>query len=713
MSFNQTAVAIGVGLALSLASPQSIAEEIKPEAEEAKKEIKKEKKATEVIEVTSHPLSAEGLSQPALVLDGEELAQNVRDSIGDTIGMSAGMRNSEFGVAAGRPVIHGLGGARVKVMEDRIDTLDVSVTSADHATMVDPYIANRIEVLKGPSTLLYGSGAIGGVVDVHTGRIPHAVPTETTGTAQLSVTDNSERENGVVRLDGGSNNFAWHVDAFYRNAKDYDIPGFTESAFLKQQEEAEGEGEEEGEEVRDSLPGSAFETSGGALGFSFIGDDGFIGMSFSQMDANYGLPGGHGHHEHEEHEEHEEEEGEAHNEEEHGAEGTPILDLAQTRIDIEGGLNQPFAGFESFNFRFGLNDYQHSEIEPSGEVATTFNNEAWESRVELVHAPISGWRGALGLQFGDREFSAVGEEAFISPVDSSNLGAFWVIEKGFENFSVESGIRINSDEFNPSATLLPNRDFTTVSASLGTVIDLNADWQMDVILGYSERAPVGEELYANGPHLATNSFEMGNADLDAEEAVNLATTLRYTSETMRFEATLYRNDFDNYIYQFNTGAEEDELPVFQYGQSQADLTGLDVTLEMTAAQWSAGDLKVAAIYDTVEANLNVTGNDNLPRLPSDRFTLRMSTVMNQMVAQLGFTRVSSQDAVANFELPTESYDDLNLYLGYDLDTAQFDSTIFLRGRNLTDEEQRNHVSFIKDLAPRPGRSIEAGIRLRF
>lgn len=711
MIFNRTAVAIGVGFALSVSSPWAFAEEVK-EVEAKKEEKSQSEKPMEVLEVTSHPLSAEGIAQPSEVLDGEELAQNVRDSIGDTLNQSAGIRSSDFGVAAGRPVIHGLGGARVKVMEDRIDTLDVSVTSADHATMIDPYIANRIEILKGPSTLIYGSGAIGGVVDVHTGRIPHEVPAEFSGSAQLSVTDNSDRENGVVRLDGGSDNFAWHFDGFYRNAKDYDIPGFTESAFLKQQEEAEGEGEEEGEEVRDSLPGSAFETSGGALGFSFIGDNGFVGFSLSQLDANYGLPGGHGHHE-----EHGEHEGEEHEEEEHGdehgEEGTPILDLAQTRLDVEAGWNQPFAGFESLNFRFGLNDYEHQEIEPSGEVATNFKNDAWESRIELVHAPIAGWRGAFGLQFGDREFSAVGEEAFVSPVDSNSFGAFWVVEKRFDNLSLETGVRVNSDELNPSDTSLPSRDFTTISASVGTIIDLSPAWQLDFILGYSERAPVGEELYSNGPHLATNTFEIGNSNLNAEEAVNFATSLRYVYEDTRFEATLYRNDFDNYIYQFNTGTEEDELPVFQYAQSAAELTGLDVTLEMKAVEWNGGDLKVAAIYDTVDADLDAADSSSIPRLPSDRYTLRFSAEMNQMVAQLGFTRVSAQNDVADLELPTEAYNDLNAYFGYDLDTAQFDSTIFLRGRNLTDEEQRNHVSFIKDLAPRPGRSIEAGIRFRF
>ena len=249
--------------------------------------------ALEEVRVIGHPLSAEGLAQAATVLSGEELQRKLQTSIGDTVALEPGMRSASFGQAAGRPVIHGLGGARVRVMEDRIDTLDVSVTSSDHATTVEPFIADRIEILKGSSTLLYGSGAIGGVVDVHTGRIPHGLPEDGfTGKLELRGADNADKKVGALRLDGGARQLAWHIDAFGREADAYDIEGFAESDRLRAQEAAEGGAEEE-DEARGTLPGSEFEAAGGAIGLSFIGERGFAGLAVSTLDADYGLPGGH------------------------------------------------------------------------------------------------------------------------------------------------------------------------------------------------------------------------------------------------------------------------------------------------------------------------------------------------------------------------------------------------------------------------------------
>ena len=275
----------------------------------------------EEIVVVGHPLSGEGLALPATVLSADELERKAADSIGATVGNEPGIHNSSFGAAAGRPVIHGLGGARVRVMEDRIDTLDVSVTSGDHAVTVDPFIAERVEVLKGSATLLYGSGAIGGVVDVHTGRIPHEVPERVNGAVDLRGSDNGDGRNGSFRLDGGGGNLAWHLDGFAREADDYEIPAFAESAMLRALEEEEEhhdedehgaddhdddeaddhEEEEEGhhdedehadeDEVRGYLPGSGFEVRGGSVGFSFVGDRGFVGLSISGLNSEYGIPG--------------------------------------------------------------------------------------------------------------------------------------------------------------------------------------------------------------------------------------------------------------------------------------------------------------------------------------------------------------------------------------------------------------------------------------
>ena len=354
-----------------------------------------------------HPLSAEGLATPADVLADPELKRKLADSIGATVANEPGIHSSSFGVAVGRPVIHGLGGARVRVMEDRIDAMDVSVTSGDHAVTVDPFIADRVEIFKGSRTLLYGSGAIGGVVDTHTGRTPHTVPEEWGGKLSLGWVDNADAGNGSFRLDGGAGSLAWHLDGFRRDADDYEIPGFAESALLRSMEEEQEEEGHEGEE-----------------------------------------------------------------EEEHEEEGTPFIDLKQTRVDFEAALADPLPGFENLNVRFGVNDYQHAEVEPSGEVGTAFDNQAWEARVELTHGPAAGWEGALGLQLAGRSFSVVGEEAFTPPVNTSSLGVFWVGQRSFEDFELEAGVRLESVEHEPAVG--DSRDFTTVSASLGAIVPLDA-----------------------------------------------------------------------------------------------------------------------------------------------------------------------------------------------------------------------------------------------
>ncbi len=660
----------------------------------------------EQVDVIGHPLSAEGLAQATVVLTGDRLARELQASIGATVANIPGIHSASFGQAVGRPVIHGLGGPRVRVMEDRIDTMDVSVTSADHATTIEPFIADRVEIHKGASTLLYGSGAIGGVVDVHTGRIPHEVPDKPiTGRAEARIDDSADTQVGALRLDGGGGNFAWHIDAFQRDADDYEIPGFAESRALRELEEAEG-GEEEGEEeARDELPGSDLDVTGGAVGFSFIGERGFIGLAVSQLEAEYGLPGGHGHHEHEHEGEHEEE-----GEEE---EGNAVLDLEQTRVDLEAGLENPFAGFSGLNVRLGFNDYEHIELEPSSEVGVEFENDAWEARVELIHKQVFGWDGAVGLQYSDREFSALGEEAFVSPVDTQSIGVFWVGERSIDNWNLEAGLRIETVEQESSDANLDDADFTNASAMLGAIIPLAENWSLNLHGGYSSRAPTGEELYSDGAHPATRVFELGDDQLDEETALNVAATLRYSGERWFVAGTLYHTEFSDYIYQFNTGLELDELPVFQYAQADATFTGFEVEAEFIASEWEDGGLTLRAMFDTVEAELDISGNDNPPRIPPTRYGLGIAANWGLINASLDFTQVQEQDDVAELELPTEEYDDLRAYVGAEFPFDETTLTVFLQGRNLTDEEQRNHVSFIKDFAPAPGRTLEAGLRLTF
>ena len=696
----------------------------------------------EEITVIAHPLSGEGLSEAAVVLAGEELEREVAASIGATVGRQPGIHNATFGAAVGRPVVHGMSGPRVRVMEDRIDTMDVAVSSADHATTVESYLAERIEVIKGPSTLLYGSGAIGGVVDVHTGRVPHHLPEALTGRVVWRGTDNGDGRNAAVRFDGGGGRLAWHVDGFARDAADYDIPGLAESAAQHAAEEAEeAEDHEEGDHDDDheepghdeddqadgdagKLLGSHAEGRGGAIGFSFVGDRGFAGISVSRLQYDYGVPGHAHEHEEDEHEEdehgddeageeHHDEAGEEHHdeEEEHGVdEGVPTLDLEQTRIDFEAGWTDPGARLSSINIHFGVNDYGHVEIEPDGAIGTRFIMDAYEGRIELVQDDDLGLDGALGAQFGRREFAAIGEEAVVPPVTTNTVGTFWVGEKTYDSFDLETGARIERVAHDPSHGA--GTRFTALSASLGMVRQLGSAL-LGVNGGYSSRAPAVEELYSNGTHLATRSFEIGDPVLSSETALHGAATLAWRNDRAELSATAYVTSFRDHIYQSATGEERDHLPVYRFSQADASYRGIDLAGRLTVAEFALGSVALTAMFDTVDAELDVVGNGRVPRLPPTRYGLGLDAELGRVSAVLDYRRMAAQDETAVSELPTPAYDDLRLHVASDFSWGDADLRVFFQGRNLTDDEQRHHSSFLKDLAPAPGRTLEVGIRAAF
>ena len=671
----------------------------------------------EEIFVRAHPLSAEGLAQPISVLTRDVLRRVVSPSLAETLRDIPGVHSSNFGQAVGRPVIRGLGGPRVKVMEDRIDSLDVSVSSPDHMTMIEPFTAESIEVLKGPSTLLYGSGAIGGVVDVHTGRILHEVPDSPMGSLELRDSDNANQRTAAGRIDGGVGNFGFHADGFHRSADEYEIPGYAESAAFRAQEEAEGGHDDEGhddehgdDEAYGVLPNSQLEAQGGAIGGSFVGERGFFGMSVSSYNAEYGLPGhSHGHHEDEEEHGGEEHDEEGHNEE--AEEGGSILDLSQTRFDIEAGLENPFAGISAVNFRLGYNDYEHVEFEGSGEEGTVFTTKAFESRLEFTHDDFFGFEGATGVQLSNREFSALGEEAFVQPVDTQTLGLFYVGQRSFGSLGLEAGVRYEHVEQDP--TVGSTRDFNLGSASLGLIQPLSGGWILSGQLDYSTRAPVAEELFSDGPHLATQTFEIGDRGLNEETAANLSAMLRYNLSNLNFSLNAYITEFDDFIYEANTGLEMDELPVLQWTQAGATFSGFEADASWQTMNWQGGGLSLNAGFDVVTARLNSGTNRNIPRIPPQR--LRLGAVMdwNGWLAEVSWRRVSDQNDTGLGEIRTEGFDDLRLHVNYTMDIGRSSVELFLSGRNLTDDEQRYHTTFIKDLAPQPGRTVEAGARVYF
>jgi iron complex outermembrane receptor protein len=671
----------------------------------------------EEVVVRAHPLPTEQLAQSYRVVDGDELLRRMDGTLGAVIGQLPGVTTTFFGQAVGRPVIHGLGGTRVRVMEDHIASLDASVLSDDHAVTIDPALADSIEVLKGPSSLLYGSGAIGGVVDVHSGRIPETLPNVPfSGRLDTRFDDVADQRSGALRLDGAVGSFAWHADGFRRLLDSYEIPGFAESAALRraEAEEAESEGEEPAEEARGELPNSDLDTEGGAFGLSWVGQGAYAGISRSAFDSEYGLPGGHGHEHEDEHEHEHEFDAQAADPiamADEGEEDGVRLDLRQRRWDLAAGASDPAEGWNKVDLRVSLNDYEHSEIEAPGEVGTRYSVEAWEARLEAEHARLAGWHGVLGVQLGEEDFASVGEEAYAPPYQTRTGALFLVEERALGSVTLQAGARL--EQVAHDAVGFDDDDFAAGSVSLGLVVPLPAGWELGLAADFAQRAPTAAELYSEGPHLATGAFEVGDSALDVESSESLAATLRYAPNRLKLEATLYANRFRDFIYLADTGAEEDDLPVRVWSQSDAWFQGLDLEARYAVLESGSIAIDVRTFYDRVRAEIEERDDDQAPRLPPDRFGIGVEARSGIVTSNLDYVRAMDRDSVAAFETETAAYNDLRARVAANVAVGDSAMTVFLEGRNLTDDEQRNHVSFLKDVAPLPGRSLIAGLRLEF
>ena len=652
------------------------------------------------------------LSQPTTVLSGEELRFRQQATLGDTLSQEAGISATTFGAGSSRPVIRGLSGDRVRMLQGGVGVGDASSSSPDHAVSAEPALAERIEVLRGPATLLYGSSAIGGVVNVIDGRIPDHRPDEMlSGVVDLSGGTVSDERAGSASLSGGRGDWAWHVGGSYRDTGDYEIPGF---ASVEEEDHEEHEGEEHDEDENEEeenpfgvMPNSFLENQSASLGATRFFEHGFFGVSVSGFTSDYGIPGGHAHGE-----EHEGEEDE-HGEEE---EGGVSIDLERLRYDLRAEITEPFGAFQGAKFRLGVTDYEHTELEgEEREVGTRFFNDEWEGRFELVQKAVAGWSGSFGVQLRSQDFLVIGEEAFVPPYETESWSVFTFQEKSLpHDLLLQFGARYETQDstaqgsdFGPRRS----RDFDGVSASMGLVWEFTDGWALASSVARSEKLPNAEELFAGGPHLATNSFEVGDPDLGKETSLGLDVALRKNTGRVTGELTLFRNDFDDFIFQRFTGDEEDGLPVVAYTHADAEFTGAE--LQARTALWESGakhlDLKLTA--DVVRAELSEGGY--LPRIPPRRRSAGLHYHRPSWHVYAEVLDVAEQDRVAEEETPTDGYTFVHAgvswrYLGTD---RVFD--VILRGRNLTDEEARNHVSFLKNDVPLPGRDVSLALRMTF
>ncbi len=615
------------------------------------------------------------------VLDETELATAPPSTLGDVLNGLPGVRTTAFAAGASRPVIRGLAGPRVLVLSNGVGLIDASGLSPDHQVAADPADASRIEVLRGPSTLAYGGTAIGGVVNVIDDRIASVAPEGgLDGRIGIQSTGVDDGWAASADLSAAVGPLVVSLEGQRREAGDYAIPRPAESRHLL---EAEGE-------TLTTLEGSDLENSfsnvsvyGGGL--SWIGADGFVGLSVRRTESDYGVPG----HAHEGHDD-----------------AAVTIGLQQTRYDLRGEWSVDLGPFERIRASGGYADYQHTEFEGE-EVGTRFLSDGWEGRVELVQANIDGWQGAIGAQMLRRDFDAVGDEAYVPRTRIAEAGAFVLQRLDRGRLGFEGGLRFDHRNLD---SLVAERDFQNVSASLGVFYRPGPSWFVGLSLASSGRGPTEAELFADGPHAATRAYEIGDPDLGSERANSVEGTLHVDLGPVSTDLHLYHARYDGFIDLAPTGGEADDLPVFAYVQTDARFTGFEV--QAAWRLWDEGDrrsLRLEAAGDYVRGDTDLGPP---ARIPPWSATARAVMQHDAWTGRLELREVGVQDRLAAFELPTDGYRTLNAFLAWSPD-PEGGLLVYVEGRNLNDAEVREHASFLKDLAPSPGRNLRLGVVYRF
>ncbi len=648
-------LASAVASALAAASATAWAQDAKP---------------VEKITVTASPLGrAEAeMAQPATVLTEEELRRKRAASIGDTLAQEAGVQSSAFGAGAGRPVIRGLDGPRIRVLENGIGTGDVSSVSPDHGVTTESLRAEQIEILRGPASLLYGSGAIGGIVNVVSKTIPRRRPERAGGDVEARLGSANRERSGAFNLEGGGD-VAWHLDAFKRRTDDYDTP-------------------------LGRLENSDVDMRGAAAGASWVGNRGFIGAGAQRLENEYGVPSG---------------------------EGVRIR-MKQERIEAAGEASDPMPGFTRLKFRVGRNDYRHEEVEPGGAVGTVFSSKGGESRLELRHG--GALSGTVGAQWQDQELSALGEEAIL-PKTRSRAGALFIVEeKEHGAWTLDAGLRVERETRRPDGEL-PRRAFTLVTPALGAVIKLDGDHRLALGVTQAQRAPSVEELYTFGAHHATATFDIGDAALRKEVSRNVDLTLRKVTGEARWKLNVYYNRIEDYVFAAAEDRDGDgvadrvdaegaldaegEFLVQRYAQGRADFRGVEAEIAYRPAHAAWG---MRLFGDLTHGRL--AGGGNLPRIAPARVGFGADVRHGPWGASLTVIRAFEQKRTAGLETPTPGYTRVDAEATWRLERdSGRNLTLFLQGTNLLDEVIRVHTSHLKNVAPQMGRSFTLGLRGEF
>jgi iron complex outermembrane receptor protein len=641
----------------------------------------------------------------ARTIDTEELAHDLKPSLGDTLADMPGVSASSFGPSSSRPILRGLAGEDAPILIDGITSLDLSSSDPDHAVTINPLTAESIEVLRGPGTLVYNSAAIGGVVNVIDSRIPRRVPADFDADVLLNYgTAANERSGNVSAAVPLGGRFVAHADGSYTKYDDLQVGGHLLSAPLRREALASADPDVRAlADLKGKLPNTAGKGDDLAGGLAYVDGDFNLGLSYSHHDSRYGVPI-------------------RFSLDPDFEPEAPTIDAHQDRLD--GRVNIPIGGFlREFEFRGGLSKYHHAEIEDTGEIGSRFKSNGGEMRADVIQTARDGWGGTSGLQYLYQDFSIRGDEKYLPDSDNRKIGLFTLqtLERGA--MRLEGAVRIDFSRLraDADAQIAENggtigtqdfkRSFAPVSASVGGNYDLGGDWRIGLALSHSERAPNVQELFSNGPLGGSAQFLVGDPDLKTQKSNGAELSLTHNSGPIHVQGSIYYNDYSNYIFEAPTGEVRDGLPVYSFLEGQAKYYGFEIEAEAKFGRalginWS-GELTV----DAVRAKIKSFGD--APAIPPFRLLAGISGERGSVTGRVEVEKVARQSKTAPEELPTSGYTMVNASFDWTPLKDDPDLTLSVTGNNLFDVEARRHASELKDYAPLAGRDIRLTARLGF
>jgi len=634
--------------------------------------------------VTGNPLRSQDLTQASNVLSGDALTLTRGASLGETLQGLPGVAATNFGPNSSRPTIRGLDGDRVRMLSNSGASVDASSLSFDHAVPVDPLVVDRIEVLRGAAALLYGGNAIGGVVNTLDNRIPRGPQAGLSGAAEVRLGGAARERNGAVVLDGGSSQFAWHADLAGRSASDTAVPRFSSD---------DGSGSVSNTRIRNS----AADSHGGALGASLLFAKGYAGVSIDDYRNEYGVT----------------------------VEPDVTIRMQRQRLATAGEWHDENAPLRRIRWQLSRTRYEHAEVEGTGEIGTVFNSRGTDLRLEAEHAPLGPIKGVLGLQWERSDFSALGEEALV-PSTQTRSGALFLLEQYSSGpWSLSAGaraesVRVRADEdarFGPASS----RSFSPRSLSLSSSYKLAGDWSLSANLNSSQRAPMFYELHANGVHVASGAFEIGDAQLGLERARGVDLGLKWQNADSLLRFNVYQTRFASYIALDATGnvVEEggEELPEYAFKSVPARLRGFELEGRWglpALAGLPGAKLALTGQLDGVRGDNRATG-EPLPRLAPLRASLGLDASQGAWSGRVELRLAARQDRVPTLDTPTAGYGMFKLSLARQFRLAEMDALWYLKLDNLGNKlaYSATSVATLRDLSPLAGRSLHTGLQVRF